>query len=150
MNIISLQARYIDAANQFLEMTIVYAENQGNNNQQTTVATVPINTTVAPWPSIISDVLAGVYGPITPYSIPTPKSVSSRQFRLALYNANKLILFDTAINSVTPQSEKDKVLIEWEYSSSFARSTQWLIDAATASGMNSADLDALFIAASSL
>lgn len=75
-----------------------------------------------------------------------PKSITMRQARLALLEAGLLETVTEAIQSGTDEAMK----IEWEYAAEIEREWQSLITLATALGLSSDDLDALFLAASEL
>ena len=81
--------------------------------------------------------------------VPVPAEVTMRQARLALHAAGKLNAVDAAINAL-PDPPKTAALIEWEYSSTVRRDSQFVALLGPALGLDSAALDALFIAASKL
>lgn len=78
-----------------------------------------------------------------------PAEVTMRQARLALLAAGKLDAVNAAINAL-PDPPKTAALIEWEYSNAVRRDSQFVALLGPALGLDSAALDALFIAASKL
>ena len=78
-----------------------------------------------------------------------PQEVTMRQARLALHAAGKLAAVNAAINAL-PDPPKTAALIEWEYSSTVRRDSQFVALLGPALGLNAAGLDALFVAASKL
>lgn len=80
---------------------------------------------------------------------PVPVEVTMRQARLALLAAGKLTLVDSAIAAM-PEPQKSAALIEWEYSNAVQRHNGFVAALGPALGMTSADIDALFIAASKI
>ena len=88
--------------------------------------------------------------PDDPPPAPTvPQSVSMRQARLALLGAGLLSTVDAAIDA---QAEplKSQIEIEWTYATEIDRQRPTLLALAPALGLDSDDLDSLFIAASQL
>ena len=81
--------------------------------------------------------------------VPVPTEVTMRQARLALHAAGKLTAVNTAIAAL-PDPPKTAALIEWEYSSTVRRESQFVAMLGPALGLDSAALDALFVAASKL
>lgn len=78
-----------------------------------------------------------------------PQEVTMRQARLALHAAGKL----TAVNggiAALPDPPKTAALIEWEYSSTVRRDSQFVALLGPALGLDAAGLDALFIAAAKM
>ena len=84
-----------------------------------------------------------------PEIVPVPAEVTMRQARLALHAAGKLFAVNAAINAL-PDPPKTAVLIEWEYSNSVRRDSQFVALLGPALGLDAAGLDALFVAASKL
>ena len=80
---------------------------------------------------------------------PVPLEVTMRQARLALHAAGKLTAVNAAIAAL-PDPPKTAALIEWEYSSTVRRDSQFVAMLGPALGLDSAALDALFVAASKL
>jgi len=78
-----------------------------------------------------------------------PQAVTMRQARLALLAAGLLANVATAIASL-PSPPKEEVGIEWEYSQTVERNRPFVQMLGTALGLDSAALDALFIAAAAL
>ena len=85
--------------------------------------------------------------PAAPPSVPA--EVTMRQARLALHAAGKLPAVNAAINAL-PDPPKTAALIEWEYSSTVRRDSQFVALLGPALGLDAADLDALFVAAAKL
>jgi hypothetical protein len=79
-----------------------------------------------------------------------PKSVTRRQARQALFLAGKLDLVQTAIDAIPNATQKALINIEWNDSLEFERNRPSLIAIGTAIGLNSTQLDELFITASTL
>lgn len=91
----------------------------------------------------------GEFGEVQPYVAPAPAvpaQVTMRQARLALLEAGLLSMVSTAINTLS-SPEKERALIEWEYSSAVRRDDPLIPLLAPALGLTDEDLDALFIAA---
>ena len=87
---------------------------------------------------------------IMPTPLPEiPAEVTMRQARLALHAAGKLNAVSAAITAL-PDPPKTAALIEWEYSSTIRRDSRFVALLGPALGLDSAALDALFIAASKL
>ena len=78
-----------------------------------------------------------------------PQEVTMRQARLALHAVGKLVAVNAAINAL-PDPPKTAALIEWEYSSTVRRDSQFVALLGPALGLDAAGLDALFIAAAKL
>ena len=78
-----------------------------------------------------------------------PQEVTMRQARLALHAAGKLTAVNAAIDAL-PDPPKTAAKIEWEYSSTVRRDSQFVAMLGPALGLDSAALDALFVAASKL
>lgn len=81
--------------------------------------------------------------------VPVPAEVTMRQARLALHAVGKLAAVNATINAL-PDPPKAAALIEWEYSSTVRRDSQFVAMLGPALGLDSAALDALFVAASKL
>ena len=86
---------------------------------------------------------------LPPEPTAVPQEVTMRQARLALHAAGKLLAVNAAISAL-PDPPKTAALIEWEYSSTVRRESQFVAMLGPALGLDSAALDALFIAASKL
>ena len=86
---------------------------------------------------------------VMPAIIEVPQEVTMRQARLALHAAGKLTAVNAAIAAL-PDPPKTAALIEWEYSSTVRRDSQFVAMLGPALGLDSAALDALFVAASKL
>ncbi len=76
---------------------------------------------------------------------PVPTSVTMRQARLALLAAGLLDSVETAITAAGVAAK-----IEWDYATEVQRSSGLVPAMATALGMTEAQIDALFVAASTL
>lgn len=85
---------------------------------------------------------------LPPEPTAVPQEVTMRQARLALHAAGKLTAVNAAISAL-PDPPKTAALIEWEYSSTVRRDSQFVAMLGPALGLDSAALDALFVAASS-
>lgn len=83
-------------------------------------------------------------------TLAVPASVSRRQARQALALAGKLSSVEAAIAAIPDATQRQLMQIEWEDSQVFQRNRASLIQMATAIGLSSADIDALFIAAAAL
>jgi hypothetical protein len=90
--------------------------------------------------------LAPVVVPVTPI----PFSVTRRQARQALLLAGLLDSVDTAIAAITDATQRKLAQIEWEDSQDFERNRPLLVSLSAALGLNSAQLDQLFITAATL
>jgi len=82
--------------------------------------------------------------PIKPPVI--PQVVSMRQARLALLSDGKLATVNQAIAAMTGV-QGDAARIEWEFSSEVTRTQPLVLSMGQVLGLNSAQLDALFLAA---
>lgn len=78
-----------------------------------------------------------------------PTVVTMRQARLALLAAGKLADVSAAISGL-PSPHKEAAQIEWEYAATVDRSSDLTSLLASALSLNEAQLDALFVQASSL
>lgn len=78
-----------------------------------------------------------------------PEQVTMRQARLALLGAGLLASVDTAINSL-PSPMQEEARIEWDYSSTVERHRSLVQALGGAMGLTEAQLDALFIQATTL
>lgn len=78
-----------------------------------------------------------------------PQEVTMRQARLALHAAGKLPAVNAAIAAL-PDPPKTAALIEWEYSRTVRRDSRLVAMLGPALGLDSAALDAIFVAASKL
>lgn len=87
-----------------------------------------------------------VYDPAPPY---VPTVITMRQARLALLGAGLLSSIETAIESM-PSPQKEEVRIEWDYSTLVRRDNKSIQALAAAIGLSDAQLDDLFVSASSL
>ena len=76
---------------------------------------------------------------------PIPQSVTMRQARLALLGAGLLSTVQTAIAGAGPAAA-----IEWDYATEVQRSAGLVPAMATALGLTDAQIDALFVTASTL
>jgi len=83
------------------------------------------------------------------YERSIPQEVTMRQARLALLGAGLLGGVDAAIASL-PSPTKEAASIEWEYAAVVQRSSGLVPAMATALGMTSEQIDALFVAAANL
>lgn len=82
--------------------------------------------------------------------LPVPQSVTRRQAKQALMLAGLLDNIQPAIDAIANPVQRQFVQIEWDDSQAFERNRPALIALATALGMTSEQLDALFITASGL
>lgn len=78
-----------------------------------------------------------------------PASVTMRQARLALLNAGKLSIVNTAIANM-PGTQGEAARIEWEFSNEVQRKQPLVLALGAMLGMSEAQLDQLFITAESL
>ena len=78
-----------------------------------------------------------------------PHAVTMRQARLALRQAGLLQTVNDAVASM-PGAAGEEARIEWEYSQEVQRDKALVLSLAPALGLSSAQLDALFLAASAL
>jgi hypothetical protein len=78
-----------------------------------------------------------------------PKEVTMRQARLALLQAGLLDKVTAAIAGM-PSPQKQAAEIEWEYSNPLKRSQPLVTQLGAALGMDTSQLDALFLTASTL
>lgn len=78
-----------------------------------------------------------------------PAEVTMRQARLALLGAGMLAAVETAINALA-EPAKTVARIEWDYSNTLQRANPLVAQLATALGLTSEQVDALFTAAAAL
>lgn len=78
-----------------------------------------------------------------------PQSITPRQARLALLQAGLLSQVDTAIASLESPA-KEQAEIEWEYATLIERESEWINQLGGALGLDSAGIDDLFVAGSSI
>lgn len=101
---------------------------------------------------VVADALSGAWTVYTGGDMPrveVPQEVTMRQARLALLAVGKLVAVNAAINAL-PDPQKTAAIIEWEYSSTVRRDSQFVALLGPALGLDAAGLDALFIAAAKL
>ncbi len=79
-----------------------------------------------------------------------PQSVTRRQAKQALLLAGLLNSVQATINAIPDATQRGLVQIEWDDSQEFIRTRPVLIALASALGLNSSQLDALFIQAAGL
>lgn len=79
----------------------------------------------------------------------SPASVTMRQARLALHTAGLLQPVEDAI-ALMPEPDQTAARIEWDYASRVERSSQFVAMLGTAIGLDDAQMDELFMAASIL
>lgn len=80
---------------------------------------------------------------------PVPQRVTMRQARLALLGANLLTTVNSAIAGM-PGAQGEAARIEWEYSQEVHRDKALVQSLAPVLGLDAAQLDALFLLASTL
>lgn len=78
-----------------------------------------------------------------------PVIVTMRQARLALHTAGLLQSVEDAISAM-PEPEQTSARIEWDYASRVERSSQFVVMLGAAIGLDDAQMDELFMAASIL
>lgn len=93
--------------------------------------------------------IAGVVAPSDPVVLPIPQAVTMRQARLALLGAGLMAGVTTAINAL-PSPQKEAAQIEWEYSQTVERQRGFVLLLGDALGLDSAELDQLFVTAAGL
>jgi hypothetical protein len=79
-----------------------------------------------------------------------PKSVTRRQAKQALLLAGLLSHVQPALDAIPDATQRGLAQIEWDESLEFERARPLLINLATALGLSSAQLDALFVQAATL
>lgn len=79
-----------------------------------------------------------------------PSVVTMVQARLALYNHNLLDLVDESISLMPIKEQREKALIEWEFSTNVRRDSFLVYGLAGALGLTDEMLNSLFIEASNL
>lgn len=84
-----------------------------------------------------------------PPAPPVPSRITMRQARLALLQSGLLASVDAAIAGL-PEPDKSAAQIEWEYASEVQRNAGLVPAMAQALGMTDAQLDELFVLASTL
>lgn len=80
---------------------------------------------------------------------PVPEAITMRQARLALLGAGLLATIDAAIDGL-PSPQREAAQIEWEYAAEVRRDSALVTMLAPALGLNDAQVDELFIAASGI
>lgn len=85
----------------------------------------------------------------TPPPPVVPAAVTMRQARLALFQAGKLSLVNTAVASMQG-AQGEAARIEWEFSNEVQRAQPLVAALAPVLGMTSAQIDQLFITAAGL
>lgn len=78
-----------------------------------------------------------------------PSSVTMRQARLALHASGLLQSVEDSIDAM-PEPSRTTARIEWDYASRVERSSQFVAMLGTAIGLDDAQMDELFMAASIL
>ena len=87
---------------------------------------------------------------VEPVPVPVvPERVTMRQARLALHAAGLLAQVEAAIDAM-PEPPRTAVRIEWDYSSEVHRNKPFVLQLGAALGLDSADMDSLFVTASPL
>lgn len=81
---------------------------------------------------------------------PVPEVVTRRQAKQALAISGKLSLVQPAINAIPDSTQRTLIQIEWDDSQEFQRNRASVIAIGTAIGLDSAGIDALFVAAAVL
>jgi hypothetical protein len=79
-----------------------------------------------------------------------PQTVTRRQAKQALLINGKLSLVQPAIDAIADPSQKAMIQIEWDDSQEFQRTRASVIAIGTAIGLNSTQLDDLFVLAATL
>ena len=87
--------------------------------------------------------------PTAPPEVIVPQRVTARQARLALLNAGLLDDVEAIIEAL-PANVRSQVRIEWDRATHVERGSQVMQMVATALGLTSAQVDALFVAAAAL
>jgi hypothetical protein len=102
---------------------------------------------------------AGEYGPISAPELIEPTlifakgesvTIHMRQLRLALLDLNLLDTVKTVIENMEDSPSKQKIKIEWEYSTEINRNDEWINDLLLRMQLSKAQIDKLFFAASNL
>jgi hypothetical protein len=106
-----------------------------------------VNEGGTPTPQVIENVVI-VQNQPTPEPV-VPQIVTMRQARLALLGAGKLALVEAAIEAL-PEPPKTAAKIEWEYSQEVHRNKPFVQMLAQGLGLTEAEIDQLFILASTL
>ena len=81
---------------------------------------------------------------------PIPQVVTRRQAKQALLINGKLSLVQPAIDAIADAAQKAMIQIEWDDSQEFQRNRFSVIAIGSAIGLNSAQLDDLFVLAATL
>jgi hypothetical protein len=102
---------------------------------------------------------AGEYGPVSMpeagataliFAKGESVTVHMRQLRLALLDLNLLDSVKTTIENMEDSPSKQKIKIEWEYSTEINRNDEWINDLLLRMQLSKAQIDKLFFAASNL
>lgn len=143
--------QWADAAKTAINVTVRFKEIPGEDLPFTATANDPEEH----GRDIYARAVAGEFGAVAAYVAPpplppsVPTAVTMRQVRLALLNAGLLSRVSAAISAL-PSPRREAVEIEWEYSTTVARSGTLGSAFGPALGMTDAQVDALFVQAAKL
>lgn len=124
-----INARYVDAGH-----TQIACE-MAENGETIIITAIP---GLSRYDQLIADGVA-----IAPFSQPVPEAVTNYQARAALLHAG---LFDGVDAAVKASSDRTMVQA-WEYANVYSRNSTFILSMAAALGLNSQQVDDLFIAA---
>jgi hypothetical protein len=80
-----------------------------------------------------------------PVSFNCPPHITQRQLRITLHKNNISIeSIEAIINGFNNENKKAKALIGWQYANHFDRSSELLIEVATALGLSKSDINQIF------
>lgn len=141
---------YSKADGSRIDLLVIFPEQEPDPVSYTAAASDPH------WPhseEIFARAAAGEFGPVAPFvpRAPTLRSLTQRQFRLALVGAGiAQVQVDAAIAAIPDPVERETASIEWQFASEFRRDHP-LIDAIGGTlGLTSAQIDAIWLAAQGL
>ncbi len=95
----------------------------------------------------------GSYGTVADFipvneAVIIPSVIQMRQFRLELLSRSLLEYVPTAISSIQDDQKRKQVQIEWEYSTTVDKNSEWVKLLASALNLSQNELDILFLEAS--
>lgn len=88
--------------------------------------------------------------PGTPVPTVVSTSVSMRQMRLALIEKRKVTAVNDAIKAIADTTERAKIQVEWDYSTSIERDSAWFKSLMDGIGYSEAEVTDLFDTAAGL
>jgi hypothetical protein len=103
-----------------------------------------------PFSVVVTGEIVDVEPEVTPAPIIVPTTITRRQARQKLLLIGLLDDVEPAINAIPDATQRALAMIEWQDSQAFERHRPLVISIGAALGLDSVDLDTLFIEASAL